>query len=115
MTEYEKVLSTEYSEKFDELRKNRMVVSHYKYGFIKESCEGKFIDTLETLKLRLQKYIDTKNTEFLVDVANFAMMEFMHPQLEGAYFRPTDSHESPGLVGMAPNEVKAFMNGELDK
>jgi len=44
----------------------------------------------------------------LADVANFAMIEFMYPQHPNAYFKPTDSNESPGLVGMSENEIKDF-------
>lgn len=31
-----------------------------------------------------------------MDVANFAMIEFMLPRHPDAHYRPTDSHESPG-------------------
>lgn len=39
------------------------------------------MDALKNIELRLQKYKDTGNTEFLVDIANFAMLEFMHPSI----------------------------------
>lgn len=113
MTEYEKILSTEYSEKFDKIRKDAMVTSHYKYGFIKENCEKKCVDIIATLEKRLKAYKDTENTEYLADIANFAMIEFMHPQHEQAYYKATDSNESPGIVGMSMNEIKRFMECEL--
>ena len=31
------ILKTEYSDKFDEIRKNMMVVSYYKYGALKDN------------------------------------------------------------------------------
>lgn len=59
----------------------------------------------------VQKYKDTGNTEFLVDVANFLMLEFMFPQHEKTHFRETDSSESAGIVGMSVNEMERFKNG----
>jgi hypothetical protein len=108
MTERERILSTEYSTKFDELRQNRMVVSHYKYGYIKENAVKNFVKYIPTLEKRLQAYKDTGNTEFLTDVANFAMIEFMYPQHPKAHFEGTDSDRSPGLVGMSTEEMKRF-------
>ena len=34
-----------------------------------------------------------------MDAANYLMFEFMYPQLDGAYFKPTDSDGSAGTVG----------------
>ena len=106
MTEAEKILQTEYSNLFDELRKNRMVVSFYKYGALKINAGDKLVDEMESLKLRLKKYESTGNTEFLIDIANFAMIEFMYPQHPKAFFKATDSDESTGLVGMSIMEIK---------
>lgn len=92
----EDILKTEYSKKFDELmsseiqgeidphfnelRKNMMVVSFYKYGPVRDNYEKhKCMDTIGNMKKRLQKYKETGNTEFLADVANFAMIEYMYP------------------------------------
>jgi len=105
------ILSTEYSENFDTLRKNRMVMSHYKYGPIKANYENKsgaFVDMHKTIELRWEKYLETGNTEFLADLANFCMIEFMYPQHPNAHFEATDSDKSPGLVGMSIKEVETF-------
>lgn len=104
----EAILKTEYSTEFDELRKNRMVMSHYKYGFIKENAQKRSVEYIPTLEKRLQAYKDTGNTEFLADIANFAMIEYMYPQHENAHFKATDSSESPGLVGMSTKEIETF-------
>ena len=34
-----------------------------------------------------------------MDVANFAMLEFMHPAFKDAKYSPQDSDKSPGLAG----------------
>lgn len=113
MTEYEKILSTEYSPKFDEIRKHMMVTSFYKYGPLKFNSENVLDDNIKSLEKRLTKYKETGNTEFLADVANFAMIEFMYPQHEKAHYRATDSKESPGLHGMKINEIKRFEGEEI--
>ena len=106
MNEPEKILLTEYSERFDEYRKNRMVCSFFKYGFAKKNYESGLVDSMASLKLRLNAYIKTGNTEYLVDVANFAMLEFMYPQHKKAHFKSTDSDQSVGLVGKSYKELE---------
>jgi len=68
----------EYDYKFWELMRNRMVVSSHKYGHIKkkyENCE--WYDMVKNIKYRVGLYEKTGNTEYLVDVANFCMIEWM--------------------------------------
>jgi hypothetical protein len=92
MDQKEKILQTEYSQRFDEIRKNMMVMSYYKYGPLKDNYGTyKCMDAIKNIELRLQKYKETGNTEFLVDIANFAMIEFMNPSIKGAKYTPTDS------------------------
>lgn len=110
MTECEKILQTEYSERFDKIRKDMMVTSHYKYGFIRENANSHCVEIIPTLEKRLEAYKQTGNTEFLADVANFAMIEFMYPQHPAAHYTPTDSSKSPGLVGMSTEEMKAYLD-----
>ena len=43
-------------------------------------------------------YEETHNTEYLVDVANFAMIEYKYPSFTDAKYMPTDSDKSPGLT-----------------
>lgn len=99
------ILATEFSTDFVQKMKNRMLVSYMKYGAIKDAYPEK-VDAVASLKLRLDKYAETGNTEWLVDAANFAMIEFMHPRHQDAHFRGTDAGESPGrerLDGRAKN------------
>lgn len=99
----------EYSEKFDDIRKASMEQSFYKYGPVRANYgPNGGVNAIESLKRYLREYERTGNTEFLTDVANFAMIEFMYPSIKGATFRRTGSDESPGLHGMSVNEVKMF-------
>ena len=76
---------------------NRMAVSFFKYG---PAADGypHVISALDSLRQRLSAYCETGNTEYLIDAANFAMIEFMLPAHPGAHFRATDSDGSPGRV-----------------
>lgn len=65
------------------------------------------IDAIKSLEKRLDKYKETGNTEFLADIANFAMIEFMYPQHLKAFYKSTDS-EACEIAGFGVNEVKNF-------
>lgn len=104
---------TEFSFDFAQGMADRMAVSFHKYGKVADAVPWK-IDALGSAHKRIQKYLDTKNTEWLVDAANFIMMEFMHPSLEGAHFRPTDSNESPGRLTTMGDGECSKANSEIE-
>ena len=106
--DFNKILKTEYSEKFDEIRKGMMVMSYFKYGSMRENYEKfKCMDAIGNIEKRLEKYKETGNTEFLADIANFAMIEFMYPSIEGAKYTPTDSGACE-IAGFSINEIRNF-------
>lgn len=98
MTENERILSRSWSEEFVALQKNRIIVSHYKYGWPSQTYP-ELAQAYKCIRERLDLYEATGNTEYLVDVANFAMLEFKFPAIPGAKFIATDSDKSPGLAG----------------
>jgi hypothetical protein len=73
---------------------NRMAMGFHTYGHMRRKHDRP--DNVRNIRIRLKKYLDTGNTEFLMDAANYAMMEFAVPSHPNAFFKPTDSHESPG-------------------
>lgn len=89
------VPASEFSDSFVQGMFDRMAVSFFKYGKVADAYPHK-VDALASLRLRLEKYAETGNTEYLMDVANFAMIEFMRPRHPGAFFKSTDSDGSPG-------------------
>lgn len=101
------ILDKEYSFEFDEKRKNAILVSYHKYGPSKENFKKGMVDAIGSLKKNLKKFEETGNTEYLVDIANYAMFRFMYPQGNESY-RPTDSNESAGVDGITINEIKAY-------
>lgn len=105
--------SSEFSETFIQGMRDRMQVSYHKYGPVADAYPGK-VSALESLQARLDKYMSTGNTEFLMDAANFAMIEFMLPSHPSAHFRPTDSNESPGRAAYDTSfEATSKSNKEL--
>ncbi len=106
-------MSKEYSTRFDELRWNRVEVSFYKYGPAAQNFGRGNVQAIPTLERCLQKYKETGNGDYLCDIANYAMFEYMYPQHPKAHFRATDSSESAGIVGMSVNEMERFKNEHL--
>ena len=51
------------------------------------------VDAIASLKKRLRLYKQTGNADYLVDVENFAMIEFMHPAHDEFHDKPTDGGE----------------------
>lgn len=98
----------EYSEHFDELRKNRVKTSYHKYGSAKVNFGEKLVDSIPTAEICIEKYRQTGNTEYLCDAANYLMFEFMYPQRTGAFFRATDSSESAGICGISVKEMESM-------
>lgn len=108
------VLKTEFDETFVQGMRERMVVSYYKYGPVADGFPKK-VDAIASLGDRLRKYAETGNTEFLIDAANFAMIEFMYPRHPGAHFTPTDSDQSPGRRARRGGVVDHRNNEEIGK
>lgn len=97
----------DYSTKFDELRKNRVEISSFKYGPARKNFGEGRVDALKTAELCLEAFKKDHNTEHLVDAANYLMFRFMYP-LPGESFQGTDSHKSVGTVGTPINMEKEF-------
>lgn len=119
-----KVPDSEFSVPFVQGMLDRMGMSFFKYGLVTEAYPHK-VNAVRSLLLRLRAYLgsslfdelcqdvsaapDTRqdktegNTEYLMDVGNFAMIEFMRPLHPKAHFAPTDSDGSTGRVTNAGN------------
>ena len=103
------VLKTDYSEEFDKKRKALVQQSYFKYGKASQNFATGSVDAIGSLEKCLVKFKETGNTEYLCDIANYAMFRFMYPQ-KGEYFRHTDSDGSAGIVGMSVKEMEEFKN-----
>ena len=103
------ILKTDYSEEFDKKRKALVQQSYFKYGKASQNFATGNVDAIGSLEKCLVKFKETGNTEYLCDIANYAMFRFMYPQ-KGEYFRHTDSDGSAGIVGMSVKEMEDFKN-----
>ena len=103
----EAILQTEYSATFDNIRKKLVAQSFFKYGKASKNFKGGYVDAIGSLKKCLKKFEETGNTEYLADVANYAMFRFMFPK-PGEYFEYTGSEQSAGVDGMSVNEIERF-------
>lgn len=114
---------SEFSEYFVQGMANRMAVSFHKYGPVAEAYPEK-LDALATLQIKIDLYLNggtvkgktikPGNTEYLMDVANYAMIEFMFPKHPKAHFVATDSNGSNGRVWRT-GEVDSNAHGETQQ
>ena len=98
MTDLDIILKRDFSEEFITKMKKAMLTSHYKYGYVSQTYP-ELAQARKCINERLDCYLKTHNTEYLVDIANFAMIEYMYPSFDDATYLPTDSKDSPGLAG----------------
>lgn len=116
----EQILAEDMSEPFVDGMRNRMVVSGYKYGPVREAYPHK-VDAMASMMDRVRLYmrgdpaksIAAGNTEYLIDAANFAMIEFSHPRHHNAHFEGTDDSGSPGRVSLATGNRDMRANDAL--
>ncbi len=94
----EEIFKKDFSEAFIDKMKNAIEMSHYKYGWAKKTYP-ELAQAYKCIAERLEAYIKTHNKEYLIDVANFAMLEFLYPAFPDARYSPSDSDKSTGLAG----------------
>ena len=94
----DEILKQDFSNAFVEKMKNAIEMSHYKYGWARKTYP-ELAQAYKCAKERLAEYEKTHNKEYLVDVANFVMLEFLYPAFSDARYTPTDSDKSIGLAG----------------
>ncbi len=86
-----------YSKDFLQRMLNRRMFGHFRHEIgtgIGSVGSKRTLDAIKLLKVKLGKYEKTGNLEMLVDVANYAMMEFQHPKHPKAHFNAEDDGES---------------------
>jgi hypothetical protein len=90
---------TEWSPLFEKLMRNRLLVGRFRYGRMDDPAKGDY-DMLSSIRDRLKAYERTGNLEHLVDVANLALVEFVHSRHANRHFDAgDDSPEGRRLRG----------------
>ena len=82
---------TEWSSEFERLMRNRLVMGAYRYGRLQPGKKPRY-DRIKEMKRRIELYVKTGNQEYLIDIANFAMCEFIEPS-RSVYLRAIDDGE----------------------
>lgn len=87
---------TEWSPKFEQLMRNRLLMGALRYGTMaekaKNAANGKHWDLLGALKKKLEGYEATGNTEYLVDAANYLLLAFEFDPHPNKHFYALDDH-----------------------
>lgn len=83
---------SEWSFEFEKLMRNRLIMGALRYGRIGAKNKPKY-DRVTSMIKRLNKYQETGNKEFLVDVANLCLLEFEECHHPTAHFNSIDDGE----------------------
>lgn len=88
---------TEWSNKFEQLMKNRLIMGALRYGKIHEDNKPTY-DRVSSILKRLINYNKTGNTEFLVDIANLCLLEFEEGIHTNKHFNSIDDGEHVKII-----------------
>lgn len=86
----ESLLETETFPEVDKLTNNRLILAAFRYGLMAEKSKENKYDIIEKLEGKLNNYRRTGNKEYLLDLINYAKIEFRYPSKAGAYFNAED-------------------------
>lgn len=88
--DFQEMRRTQWSDEFVSYMRNRMIMGYYRYGSIRDP-KVPARDHVASMQERLQLYLDTGNQEYLVDVANICLVEFVRKcNRPDAFFRSVD-------------------------
>lgn len=79
---------TTWDKTFLEYMFNRLIIGRLRYGPKKPSAPA--YDYAGSIADKIKLYEETGNTEYLVDIANYCMLEFRHGAHPNKHFSATD-------------------------
>jgi len=74
-----------------------MGVSYHKYGTIQNNFPHRRVGVDNALQ-RIDMYQEDGNLEWLIDAANYLLIESLRPSHPKAHFEATTSEQSPGAI-----------------
>jgi len=89
---YEDLKISEWSEEFETLMRNRLILGALRYGRLKAPGKARY-NRVESIIKRMRKYQETGNKEYLVDCANLCLLEFEECHHPAAHFHSIDDGE----------------------
>ena len=98
LLELSELRKTEWSSDFEQLMRNRLLMGAFRYGPIREGNKGKY-DYIDSIRKRLEKYEQTGNTEYLVDIANCCLLCHEYGEHPNKHFHSIDDGEHVQVKG----------------
>jgi dihydrofolate reductase len=89
---FEELQQTEWDVDFEKLMRNRLIMGATRYGRIGAKNKPKY-DRINSMIKRLTKFQESGNKEFLVDVANLCLLEFVECNHPNQHFHAIDDGE----------------------
>lgn len=87
-----------WSEEFIALMRNRMRVGIYRYGSFRDPDQPRY-DRQQSMLTKLKLYGESGNAEYLIDIANIAMIEFEKREHPTYHFVATDDLDHTEVGG----------------
>lgn len=85
--------TTEWSDDFERLMRNRLIMGCLRYGpMVWKKKNGNKWDLLGAINKKVGLYVKTGNTEYLVDAANYLLLEFECGEHPNKHFNALDDH-----------------------
>lgn len=85
----ESLSQTEWNSEFEKLMRNRLIMGAMRYGSLGGAGKGQH-DRLSAIIEKAKAYRETGNDELLVDIANYALVEFVEGYHPMKHFAATD-------------------------
>ena len=83
---------------FEELAHNKLLQGFYRYEDPSDPFKPHtFYDYIQAMKNKIKRYEETHNLELLLDISNYAKLEFRKPKYADAYFENEDDTEHAPL------------------
>ena len=96
VSSYEELKETEWSVIFENLMRNRLIMGAIRYGRIGTVGKPQY-NRIESMISRLQKYSESGNKEYLIDVANLCLLEFIECNHPKQHFHAVEEQEHVSL------------------
>lgn len=98
MPSYEEISESVAMPYFDQLAHNKLIQGFYRYEDPeKPFVDGTNYDFIQAMKNKIKRYEETHNLELLVDISNYAKLEFRKPKYVDAYYYNEDDTEHAPL------------------
>jgi len=85
----EQLEKSQWSDEFEHKMRNRLLMGAFRYGILGDPEKPKY-DNIPSIKRRVDTYVETGNTEHLIDAANICLVEFVEGEHSNKHFRAVD-------------------------